>query len=243
MIQYLRGKRTLNVVGFVMAFVLVALACSIPGFSSPPPAPTPTPLSDTLTFLVPVYSINLEPGDTVPGTRLEYIGKSGDTYNVRIDGQETTKRAADSFIWSGLVAPGVFATYELRLVTSLLGPLSAVGPVEILVLSPAPVEIPTLPQLVDPLKYSNITVAYNVPVGQTIPGTTLIYEGIGSQGNVESARLAQTNGHTLHAIGDSINWNGMLRDNVVLRYTNLRVGAFDETSLQIGGLAELSIAE
>lgn len=232
------GRLPKTILGFVLMLGTVTLACTIPGTGSSGPAPTPTAVGDSFTYLIPAYSVNLEPGDVVPGTRLEYLGKSGDTHEVRIDGQTSQKRTGDSFIWSGVVAPGVHATYNLRLAPALLGPLPVAGVVEVNVLNPVATSLPTMPQWNDPLVYDNIVLAHNVPVGWQIPGTTLVYEGVSTQGGVESARLSGLTGHPLFALGDSINWTGQLRDNVAIRYA-LRVIAIGDERLQLGGTAEM----
>ena len=43
-----------------------------------------------------------------------------------------------------------------------------------------------------------------------IPGTTLVYDGVSTQGEVDSARLTGLTGHPLFALGDSITWIGLL---------------------------------
>jgi hypothetical protein len=236
------GKQMKILAGFILMLGTATLACTVPGFGPSGPAPTPTPLGDSLSFVIPAYSYELSPGDTVPGTRLEYVAHNGDTFEVRIDGQSTTKRLGDSFIWSGIVAPGVFTTYNLRLAPAVFGPLPVIGSVTVNVLNPAPVELPALPQPAKSLRYGNIILTYDIPVGRQIPGSTLVYEGVTTQGNVKTARLSGLSGHPLFALGDSVNWQGQLRGNVFIQY-NLRVLAIDETSLRLGGTAELLIAE
>ena len=227
---------------FLLLLLLTSLACTIPGTGSGPegPAATPTPGGDTMTFLIPAYTLNLEPGDKVPGSQLEYVGKSGDLHEVKIDGEPAQKRVGDSFIWNGIVAPGVFAKYTLRLAPDFLGPLPVAGPVEVSVLNPVATSLTALPAWENAIRYNNIVLAHNVPVGWTIPGTTLVYDGVSTQGEVASARLSGLTGHPLFALGDSITWIGTLRDNVAIRYT-FRVVNFGENSLQLGGTAELLV--
>jgi len=222
----------------LLLLLLLTPSCVLLGGRSSGPLPTPTPLGDSLELLIPAFTYNMQPGDVIPGTRLQYVGKSGDVYEVAIDGVTTSKRFGDSFIWSGIVAPGVHATYNLRLTTDLIGPLPVGGPVNLVILNPQPVAQSSLPIIDSGLQYNNVFVNYNVPVGHTIPGTTLIYDGAAQQGEVESARLIGTEGHPLFAIGDSITWRGTLRDNVVITYT-FRVVNFNETNLQVTGTAEL----
>jgi hypothetical protein len=165
---------------FLSFLLLTTLACALPTGGSTGPLPTPTPQGDSLELLIPAFTFNMEPGDVIPGTRLEYLGKSGDVYEVAIDG---------------------------------------VG-----------------------LRYNNIFVNYNVPVGRTLPGTTLIYDGVAQQGEIDSARLIGTEGHPLFAVGDSITWKGTLRDNVSATYT-FRVVNYNEENLQVTGTAEIWIQD
>jgi hypothetical protein len=231
-----------NLAGFLLVFCFTALACTIPGTggSPDPSAAAPTPSGDSMTFLIPAYTANLEPGDTVPGSQLQYIGKTGDLHDVKIDGEPAQKRVGDSFIWSGVVAPSVFAEYNLRLAPDFLGPLPVAGTVEVSVLNPIATPLNTMPEWPNAIRYNNVVLAHNVPVGWTIPGTTLVYDGVSTQGEIESARLSGLTGHPLFALGDSITWIGSLQENVAIRYT-FRVINFGENSLQLGGTAELLV--
>lgn len=226
--------------GFLLMLLITTLACTVPGTGSDTPEVTPTPEGDSMTFLIPAYTYSLEPGGTVPGSQLVYVGKTGDLHDVKIDGEPAQKRVGDSFIWTGVVAPGVYAEYNLRLAPDFLGPLPVAGPVEVSVLNPVATPISAMPEWPNAIRYNNIVLAHNVPVGWTIPGTTLVYDGVSTQGEVDSARLTGLTGHPLFALGDSITWMGMLKDNVAIRFT-FRVINFSENSLQLGGTAELLV--
>lgn len=229
-----------SLAGFVSALVLTALACTVPGTGSSEPEATPTPMGDSMTFLIPAYTFNLEPGGKVPGSQLQYVGKVGDLHEVKIDGESAQKRVGDSFIWNGVVAPSVYASYNLRLAPDILGPLPVAGPVEITVLNPVATPLGNMPEWPNAIRYNNIVLAHSIPAGWTIPGTTLVYDGVSTQGGVDSARLTGLTGHPLFALGDSITWIGSLQENVAIRYT-FRVVKFNENSLQLGGTAELLV--
>lgn len=229
-----------SLASFLLVLLLPMIACSIPGTNSEPPLVTPTPEGDSTTFLIPAYTYSLEPGATVPGSQLTYVGKTGDLHDVTIDGESAQKRVGDSFIWSGVVAPSVFASYNLRLAPDFLGPLPVAGTVEVTVLNPAASPLEAMPDWPNAVRYNNVVLAHNVPVGWTIPGTTLVYDGVSTQGEVDSARLTGLMGHPLFALGDSITWIGKLQENVAIRYT-FRVVSFSENSLQLGGTAELLV--
>lgn len=228
--------------------VLLLLACSLPslsGLGSSAPSATPTPMGDFLTFLLPVYTISLEPGDIVPGTRLRYVESSNSTYNVTIDGLAAVKRPGDSFAWSGVLAPGVSARYNLRLATTLLGQLTAAGPVEITVYNPEPIERPANTNVNASLYFSNAAVQYRVIEGGQIPGTNLTYSGYIDPANTSGQQVAQrmaqlsgTTGYPFVALGDSFTWFGQLRNGCWLRY-NLRVAGIDDNGLRLAGTAEL----
>lgn len=232
----------------ILAFILVlltavTLACStssIPGLGRGPAA-TVTPIGDYLTLEIPAFTGSLAPGESVGGARLEYLGKSPDGgYRVTIDGQEVVKRSGDSLIWSGVIGPGVLATMNLRVTTSLLGELPVAGSVKLNILFPEVLELTAVPQLPAARHFSNIVINYSVPAGQTIPGTTLVYDGLTQQAGIDVAQISNSDRQTYHAVGDSLVWAGKLRDNVYLRY-NLRIISFNENSVQVGGLAEIWI--
>jgi len=231
--------------------ILPALACSTPAIPEIPfiqsPAGTspdlsPTPVGDTLSFLVPAYAINLDPGETVPGTRLTYVGQSDGAYEVTIDGLSALKRSGDSFFWSGVVAAGVYANYDLRLTTSLFGGLPVAGPVELIVFNPEPVELQGVEYPDAALHYGNLVMDYVVPAGVAVPGTTLIFEGVEAQGigdqSTNMARFSGLLGYPNIAVGDSLVWMGRLRENVAVRY-NLRALSFDERNIHLVGTGEV----
>ncbi|MCB9423289.1 MAG: hypothetical protein H6667_26070, partial [Ardenticatenaceae bacterium] len=157
-----------------------------------------------------------------------------------------TKRIGDSFFWSGVIAPGVYANYNLRLTTSVLGKLPAAGPVEIIIFNPAPIEaaLPAELATASPT-YHNILIDYQVPPGMNIPGSTVIYEGMITQGEgqqaTELAWLTGTSGYPYLALGDSLVWVGRVRENVYVRYS-LRVTTMNEYGLRLSGTAELWIS-
>ncbi len=206
--------------------------------------PTETPASNLLTFSIipPAYTISMNPGEKVPGAPLEYVGQEGDTYRVRIDGQELLKRTGDSFAWSGIIAPGVHGDYNLRLTSALLGPLPVTGGVKFTILGWQPVATAAVPQLPEALTFSNILLEHNLAVGETMRASTLQYLGPATIGTQEYAQFSGLNGPANYAQGDSITWVGQLRDNVYVRYI-LRVITFDEDNARLAGTAELWFTE
>lgn len=203
---------------------------------SPTLTPAPQTGTDYLSYTAPAYNVNLSAGQTVPGTRLQYVNRSNDVYNVTIDGQPLTRQGGDSLPWQGVVAPGVVGKYNLRITPSFgVENLMAAGPVQLIILNPAPTEVANLPLTIDNAHhYNGILVGESVAVGATIPGTTLIYAGETDQG----AAFSGTTQYPYRALGDSVIWLGQLRDNVYIRH-NLRVISFNEDTLRLGGTAEI----
>ena len=227
---------------FVLLLVLASLACTVPGTGPAVPAATPTPLGDVMILTIPAVGYNLAPGEKVPGTGLQFVDRQGEAYEVSIDGQSALKRAGDSFYWSGVLASGVFANFNLRLTASIFGSLPVAGMVEFTILNPQPVEELGVPDGTGRYHFSNVVADYTVPVGYQIPGTTAVYSGLEerSQGGQATrlARLSGTSGYPYLALGDSFVWTGRIRDNVHLAY-NLRVTSLNEESVRLTGTAEL----
>lgn len=223
----------------IFLIILASLACTFnPGGEPTQPATPTAPPDQLVTFHLPIYSATLNPGETIRGTKMTYIGREGEIYNVSIGGLPAAKRIGDSFTWKGVIAPGVFGDFNLRISPTLRSDnLLAAGSAELIVLNPIPVELGNDYNVIDPqLNYSNLVVDYQVPSGSQVPGTTLIYEGLVDQG----AKLGGTSGFPIRAVGDSLIWTGRLRGNVVIRHS-MRVASADENRLHLVGTAELWI--
>jgi hypothetical protein len=226
-----------SVFGLALLLGLAALACDLPRLQREEPTPVaPEPLGDTMSFSVPFYSVRLDPGATVPGTRLQYVRPREDGYDVVMDGFPAFKRAGDSFSWNGIVAPGVYGRFHLRLATTLLGRLVAAGPVDLYILYPNPVELPNLDIAGAPYHFDRIPVQFLVPQGGAIPGTTIAF-----QSQTDEGAWLTGAGHPFRAPGDSVVWIGRLRDNVTARY-NLRVVRVERNGLRLLGEVELWVA-
>lgn len=218
----------------IVLLAVTTLACAVPGLNpAPTPPPQATPEGDTL-YLNARYNAPLQPGSAVPGTRIVYVQTVGDLHEFTIDGLQAYRQPGDSLTWRGVVAPGVFGDYRLRLQSDFLGRLEAEGPVELAILNPAPVEVPPTQTPAAAIHVSGITANYYVPQGARIPGTTLVYEGLQN----DLAELSGTAGYPFFAADDSLLWSGQLRDNVYIRY-DLRISALDEEGLALTGTAEL----
>lgn len=228
--------------GFIFLLTMATLACTVPSLGPSGPAPTPTPLGDTLSFNNPAFTYSLAPGETIPGTQLQFLQREGDGFKVAIEGQEAIKRVGDSFIWSGILAPGVHGSYNLRLTTVILGSLPVAGMVEVTLFYPNPTRLETLPDRSGALVYHNNVINYLIPAGRQVPGTTLVYERLVEQGPVgqttRQAQLSGLPGYPYLAIGDSLQWQGSLLSNVYVSY-NLRVLGISDDGLRLTGTATL----
>lgn len=231
---------------FIGLLILTSLACSIPFLDETSSVePTPTPPGDTISFTVPAYTVGLAPGGFVPGTRLQYLERSGDGFSVSIDGLTAVKRTGDSFIWSGILGPGVFADYNLRLLTVLpTGNLQVAGPVTLTVLQPLPIERTDTTSLTAKLQFSNALINYYVPAGHTIPGTTVTYLGLRATDQTDQGgrqgEFSGTTGYPYLAAGDSLLWQGFLRNNTVVNYS-FRTVSVSEDGVRFFGTADIWI--
>lgn len=226
----------------LIVLLLSTLACSIslpsvpnvPGLGEPTPEPSPTPETDSISFQTLTYRISMTEGEQIPGTGLVYVSKQENGFAVEIDGLPALKRSGDSFSWRGVVSPGVIGRYDLRITTTLLGELIALGPVQVNVLNPAPLELGYNQPPAAPLEFEELLIDYRVPVGEFIPGTTISYIGLTDQGG----ELAGTSGYPYIRQADSFSWIGQLRDNVVVRY-DLRVTTISENDIRLVGTAKM----
>jgi hypothetical protein len=196
--------------------------------------PANSPPRDYLTYQTFTYRVALNPGERVPGTNLTYIGPRDRLYEVEINGQRAVKSGGDSFNWEGVINAGVAGDFDLRLSPQLLGDMLAVGTVELAVLNPVPREATLPTDSTNWYAFPEMIVDVSVPISQTIPGTTLIYEGLEPQG----AKLGNTAGYPYLAQADSLRWTGRLSTNAYVRY-NLRVVSMSDQALRMAGVAEV----
>jgi hypothetical protein len=239
---YMNQQSRQAYLSIILIILFAGLACTLPGFSRQPEEwPEPTPETDTISFTIRNYNVTLQPNDYVPGTFMHYLGRSGENYEVSIDGLRALKRPGDSFIWNGVVAQAVYAQYNLRLSpTTIPAALPAEGHVVVFVLNPTPQSVTQLPAVTaTAVHYQNIAVDYIVPPGHRIPGTDITYEGIAqSVLGVPQGQLSGLTGYPYLSQGDSFFWTGALRPNVALRY-NLETIALNEQGIRLVGEAEL----
>ena len=234
-----------NPMGFGILFLAAAIlfmtsvACAVlPAVVETEETAVAVSSGEILTFKLPISVMTLAPGETIPYTQLTYEGHVGNLYRVLIDNQAAEKRAGDSFRWRGVIAPGITAHYNLRIAPTFSPDNMLVGgSVEFGVFNPVPVEMEGDPVLAEELlHFSNMFVDYTVPIGEIIPGTTISYLGQ----NEEDAELSGVAGYPYRAVGDSVTWQGRLRDNTSVRYS-MRIVYIKEDSLRLIGTAEMWI--
>ncbi len=214
-------KRALLCIGLVLAMVVVVGCLRKPGRGS-----------STLTYRLPT-KLSATAGSTIPGTDIRYEGMTKDGARVIIEGQPALKRRGDSLDWSGSPLDGVEVDLKLRVAWVTEDELHLVGTAKVVIEEASPQTEPIVTS--SPIKYVG-PVAYGVGKEAAIPGSPLTYEGETAEG----ARLGGMEEYPYRKTGDSILWEGTLRDHVYARL-DVRVLQFDNKGLRVGGLVTLWI--
>lgn len=214
------SKRWL-LVACLCALLLPALAaCTLKASEHP----------DRLTYRLPT-TLTIAVGQTLPGTEIRYLRMSDKGAHVLIKGQEAIKRQGDSLNWRGQPLPGVDVDLQLRIIWYNEQELRVVGTAKVVIQGVQP-RLAVIATSSD-MHYVG-PVAYSLGRGAVIPGSTLSYEGKTEEG----IKLGGIEGYPFRQVGDSISWEGLLRDGVYLRL-DLRVVQFDERGLRVAGIANL----
>jgi len=189
---------------------------------------------DELSYTAP-FEIGVTAGNFLPGTELQYVGLTPDNRaEVSIKGQRALKQKADSLSWEGEIGQGVWLELDLRVLWYDEATLHVGGTAQVTV-SGIHSLADGLPQEA-PLTLGNAPVAYTVKKGERIPGTLLTYQGKTDEG----AQLGGTDDYPFRKGGDSIVWNGRIKDNVWLRL-DVRLGVYTDATMAVAGLASLWI--
>ncbi len=186
---------------------------------------------ERLCFNLPT-ALTLERGATLSGTDIQYESSSEDGVYLIIGGQRALKRTGDSVEWSGAPIAGTEVELDLRVIRHTEEQVNLAGKAGVVIRDVAP-----QPGLMDTSSQMSFSgpVAYGIAAGSYIPGTTLTYVGETEQG-AELGGLF--NEYPYRQVGDSIVWEGRLRDGVYLRM-ELRTVQFDDDGLRVAGLATL----
>lgn len=206
---------------FVLSlFLLLLAACS------------PDDWTNRLPYAGPVET-GIDQGAFLPGSEIQYLGKSEDRALVSIDGKETRKKVGDPLEWKQDVLRGVNVDQTYRVVLITEETLHAVGTVRVIIWNAVPRPEPANTSA--PIHFK-LPVGYHVDRGTIIPGTTITYEGKSDQG----AKLGGVEGEPYRQVGDAILWEGKLVEGVWVQL-DLRTALVGEETLDVIGTADLWI--
>lgn len=187
---------------------------------------------DRLPYAGPV-EISIDQGKFLPGTEIQYLGKTEDGAQVSIDGKLANKKIGDSLDWKADMASGVSVDQTLRVALISEDTLYTAGTVRVIVDNPRPQPEPV--NSAAPVSFG-LPVGYHVEKGKAIPGTTITYLGKTELG----AHLGNIEGYAYRKLGDSITWEGRLRPDIWLEL-DLRTVLITENQLDVVGTVDLWI--
>jgi len=182
------------------------------------------------------FEAGIKKGSTLPGTGIGYVGLSDKGAEILIDDQTAFKQKGDSLDWKGSPVQNVDLDLTLRVLWITEQKLYVGGTAKVIVRDPAP-EAARIPAAV-PVKYSNAPVTYKVDKGDYIPGTLVKYLGKAEEG----IELSGVEGYPYRKFGDSIVWEGKLREKVFLKL-NVRVIFIAEDFINVAGTATLLLTQ
>lgn len=192
---------------------------------------------NTLAYRGPMEE-SIPAGSFLPGTNIKYVGITSDkAAQINIGGQRALKRIGDSLDWKGSPLNGVDVQMRDRILWFGDKQLQLVGTMNLTIdnVAPKPSSIPQVSDKSPPnLIVHKVPVIYQVKRGETIPGTTLIYEGKTEKG-VQLGGLPKDD-YPYRLVGDTISWQGELRSQVYLDLL-LRTVAYNDNNLDVTGWA------
>lgn len=177
------------------------------------------------------YEMGVAAGDYLPGTGIRYVGRTDRGAHLTIDGQDAYKQKGDSLSWSGKPAENVRMDFSGRVIWYTDTTCHILGSATLTIPNPTPQAVPNIPRA--PLRYRAI-VTYGVDKGRKIPGSLVVYRGKTDKG----AELNGVEGYPYRKAGDSIVWQGKLKDGVYV-VVNVRVVFYTNTVLQVAGTTEV----
>jgi hypothetical protein len=199
----------------------------LPQLSSPP---------GSLVFRGP-YEQRLAPGERIPGTDIELVAIRDGQAEFRIEGLRSQRILGDSLDYDGEWLGGNFGMYNARFRIYLISAdslrLAGVHQLEVRNVQPTVADVS--------VEGSMLRFPYTVgaSVGETISGTTFGYTGQDERG-ANISGLPQGD-YPYRKTGDSVLWSGYLRGGEVPVEYTLRVLYYGTDTLQLGGIAYLSI--
>ena len=177
--------------------------------------------------------IQVAKGDFLPGTDIQYLGKSAEGAQVAIGDKTEAKELDDPLDWRGDMVRGASVDQTVRVTAITEDTLFTDGTVRIIVSNPTLEAEPANTSA--PVHYQ-LPVGYHVDKGATIPGTTITYLGTTDEG----AHLDGPEGQTYRAVNDSIVWEGKLREGIWI-LLDLTVMQITDETLDVLGTADLWI--
>jgi len=181
------------------------------------------------------FEAGIEKGSDLPGTGVHYVGLSDKGAEILIDDQTAFKQKGDSLDWKGSSLENVDLDLTLRVLWFTEETLYLGGTARVTVRDPTP-EAASIPAEV-PVKYPNAPVTYRVEKDGYIPGTLVKYVSKQEEG----IELNGVEGYPYRKFGDSIVWEGKLREKVLLQL-NVRVIFIAEEFITVVGTANLLLA-
>ncbi len=172
-------------------------------------------------------------GEYLPGTPIRYLGQVAKGARLSIKGKEKVKEVGDAVDWKEDVVHGVNLDQTYRVAQIGAESLHLAGTVRIIIQNAIPRPGPANRDA--PIHFQ-FPVGYHVRVGQTIPGTTLIFLGAGEQG----AELGNVEGDPYRRLDEPITWEGRLGARVWLAL-DLRPTLISAEQLDVVGTADLWI--
>jgi hypothetical protein len=170
-------------------------------------------------------------GETIPGTGIQFLDTTPDGARVSIDGKETLRKIGDSLDWRDEILDGVSVDQTYRVAFIAEDSLQLVGTVRLIIPNPQP-------QAEEPNRsakmHFKLPVGYHVEKDTPIPATDITYLGQTEQG----ARLGNVEGYEYRKIGDSIVWEGKLREGIWIEL-NLRTALITDDTLDVAGTVDL----
>ena len=195
--------------------------------------PEPVPDEGTISYTGPI-ELSVAPGSEIPGTDLGYVGISDDMAEFTIDDKRALKKIGDSLDWKGDPLGGIHLELNLRVLLITEQVVHTGGKVALQIdgVTPEAADVGAP----DATKFT-VPVTYGVELGETIPGTLITYEGR----DADKGALLGIQDYPYRKVGDSIVWEGRLRNDTMLKL-DLRVLYFTDGSLHVGGLASVFLS-
>ena len=177
----------------------------------------------------------VEAGQTIPGTNIQLISVSSDGAEFTIAGLRSLRRTGDSLDFDGPWPNigGVTYTARLRIYTVGDDSVRVAGVHRLVVENINPSN--GSPVLSSSAQFPSTS---TVAKGEVIPGTTFRYVGTDERG-AQIGGLPEGD-YPYFKVGDSLVWQGTLRDDIAARYV-VRVLFYTENTLQVGGIVTLAL--